>query len=166
MSPRTSQLLLWGLIGLLLAAIAGYALYKVQPLLNPAVLAQAPVDVSCNLREQPCSVEFNDGTRVWLSLEPRYLPPLKPLAVEIRVEGRETSGAELDLVGLNMKMGYNRPAIPQAGPNLYRGTLTIPVCVRERMDWEATILLRTPEGLLAAPFRFSTLSSHAYKEPE
>jgi len=165
MSPRTARLLLWGLIALLLAAIAGYAIYKVQPLLNPKVVARAPVDVSCNLRDHPCSVVFDDGTRVELSIEPRYIPPLHPLSVEVRVEGRQTSGAEIDLVGLNMNMGYNRPVLSQAGPNLYRGTLTIPVCVRNRMDWEATILLRTSAGLIAAPFRFSTLKAHAYEKP-
>jgi hypothetical protein len=32
----------------------------------------------------------------------------------------------------------------------------LPVCVRERMTWEARVLLHLPDGTLAAPFRFET----------
>jgi hypothetical protein len=33
----------------------------------------------------------------------------------------------------------------------------LPVCVRDRMTWEARVLLQFPQRLLAAPFRFETL---------
>jgi hypothetical protein len=35
----------------------------------------------------------------------------------------------------------------------------LPVCVRDVMSWEAKILIRTQEGLTAAPFRFDTYRS-------
>jgi hypothetical protein len=35
----------------------------------------------------------------------------------------------------------------------------LPVCVRDRMTWEARVLLTTPRGLIDAPFRFTTASS-------
>jgi hypothetical protein len=39
----------------------------------------------------------------------------------------------------------------------WTGQGMLPVCVRERMTWEARVLLHYPDRLLAAPFRFDTL---------
>jgi hypothetical protein len=33
----------------------------------------------------------------------------------------------------------------------------LPVCVRDRMTWEARVLLHYADGLRAAPFRFDSL---------
>jgi hypothetical protein len=37
----------------------------------------------------------------------------------------------------------------------------LPVCVRQRMTWEARVLLHYPQRMLAAPFRFDTLRPEA-----
>jgi hypothetical protein len=63
---------------------------------------------------------------------------------------------QVDFVGVDMDMGYNRPSLTEAGPGIYRGEGMLPICVRDRMAWEARLLIGTPAGLLAAPFRFET----------
>jgi len=158
-TPHLLRRLLWVVLALLAAGFGAYAVRQALPLLNPGVVATAPLNPTCDLRQGSCAVQFADGTRVSLSIEPRRIPPLQPLAMEVQVEGTEASAAELDLVGINMNMGYNRPALSPSGAGSFRGTLTIPVCVRNRMDWEARVLLHTDAGLIAAPFRFSTFKS-------
>lgn len=50
------------------------------------------------------------------------------------------------------------PATPTNAPHQrYFGEAMLPVCVRDRMTWEALVLVETAEGLLGAPFRFETL---------
>lgn len=94
---------------------------------------------------------------------------------------------EVDFDGVEMEMGFNRirlhpvdgnggvngngrPAstriagdgLPEvraarSGPAQWRGQGMLPVCVRDRMTWEARVLLQYPQRLLAAPFRFETV---------
>lgn len=160
---RRSTLGLTILVLALLAAGAGMAVYKVWPMLNPEVVARAPLNEDCKLRDGACSVTFDEGGTVTLRIEPRYIPPLYPLDFTLQMEGIDVHGdaVEVDLVGLNMRMGYNRPVLPRTGPGSFGGKVTIPVCVRARMDWEARVMMRTDAGLVVAPFRFSTYKAHA-----
>ena len=89
-------------------------------------------------------------------LEPKDLPLLEPLAIEVRLDRLRADAVEVDFAGVDMNMGYNRPRLSHDDDSRYLGTTVLPVCVRHRMDWEARVLIRTPDGLMAAPFRFST----------
>ena len=89
-------------------------------------------------------------------LSPTTLPLLEPLAIDVRLDGLRTFGVEVDFAGVDMNMGHNRPSLRQEGEGRYVGTAILPVCVRYRMDWEARVLVRTRDGLVAAPFRFAT----------
>jgi hypothetical protein len=93
---------------------------------------------------------------VRLELDPKTLPLLEPLRIAVDVEGLRALGVEVDFAGVDMNMGYNRPSLTAEGGGRYVGKTVLPVCVRYRMDWEARVLVRTPEGLMAAPFRFAT----------
>jgi hypothetical protein len=57
---RTS-IRLWILAGLLFAAVTAVAVYKVWPLLNPEVVAIAPLDPDCDLRAGPCRSSLPEG---------------------------------------------------------------------------------------------------------
>jgi len=138
------------------AAVAAGAFYVAWPLLNPAVVATAPLDPSCDLRRGPCTGTLPNGATVRFALEPRTLPLLEPIAIDVRVEGLRALGVEVDFAGVDMNMGYNRPRLAGEGEGHFVGKAVLPVCVRYRMDWEARVLVRTADGLMAAPFRFST----------
>ena len=73
------------------------------------------------------------------------------------VDGVAVSNVEVDLTGMDMDMGYNRPKLKAQGNNQFLGKAIIPVCVRAKMDWEAKVLLQTDRGLIMAPFQFHTL---------
>jgi hypothetical protein len=140
----------------LFAAVAAAAFYAAWPILNPRIVAAAPLDPGCDLRQGACVATLPNGGRVRFALEPKGLPLLEPLTIDVRVEGLHALGVEADFAGVDMNMGYNRPRLKADGEDHYVGQAVLPVCVRYKMDWEARVLVRTPEGLVAAPFRFST----------
>lgn len=149
---------LWAASLVLLATLAGGTLYRVWPLLYPEVRAMAPLDPACDLRAGPCSSRFPDGGTVRFSLEPRTLPPVAPLRIAVDLEELSAELVELDFAGTDMNMGFNRVQLAQVGPGRYEGQGMLPVCVRNRMGWEAKVLVHTSSGLLVAPFRFETVS--------
>jgi hypothetical protein len=156
MPAQRSTLVYWGIAVAAFAAVATLAFVKVWPLLNPEVVASAPVDPACDLRAGPCSSPLPGGRTITFSIEPRSIPLMEPVRLEVRVEGTKVSRVEVDFAGVDMNMGYNRPVLEAQEEGRYVGEAVIPVCVRNRMDWEAKVLVRTPEGIVAAPYRFST----------
>ena len=154
---RTSLRLPWVVLGLVAAAalILG-AVLKAWPVLFPPVAATAALDPDCDLRSGPCMAVFADGSSVRFGIEPRAIPVLKPLTLKVVFDGVPASGVEVDFAGTDMNMGYNRVSLERGGPGLWRGQGMLPICVRNVMNWEATVLIDAPGGLMAAPFRFDT----------
>jgi hypothetical protein len=154
--PNTNSTL-WWLAGLLFLAVAAVAAYKVWPLLNPELSAVAPLDPACDLRAGPCTGLLPDGGKIRFGIVPREIPVIKPLKFQVDVEGIDAREVEVDLQGVDMNMGYNRPKLGKLDDGHFEGQAIIPVCVRDAMEWEARVLVRTDSGLVAAPFRFITV---------
>jgi hypothetical protein len=157
---RTTTLL-WSLAGLLFIALASVAAYKALPLLNPNIGDVAPLDASCDLRAGPCTSILSDGGRVSFAIKTEGIPLVKPLDLEVKLDGIEASKVEVDFIGLGMEMGFNRPQLKATDVGQYVGTGMLPVCIRAAMEWEARVLITTPKGLVAAPFRFITAKEGA-----
>lgn len=156
MAIRGSVRDLW-LIGLgLLATIVGFAIYEAQPLLNPKPALSIPLDPGCDLRSGPCRALVPGGGELSFEILPRTIPVLAPLSLRVVAEGLESHGVEVDFAGVDMNMGFNRVPLKAVGGGLYEGEGLLPICVRNRMAWEAMVLVQTPSGLIAAPFRFET----------
>lgn len=155
-SPKHLALLLWGALGLLVIAVLAMLIYQAWPMLYPVGVARAPLNSGCDLVSGPCSVNFDEGGQVTLSVEPRGIPLVKPLRLMVTVQGLEPDGVEVDFAGVDMNMGYNRVRLEPDGTGRYAGQGILPVCVRDRMAWEAKVLLGTRAGYLVAPFRFET----------
>jgi len=102
---------IWLAGGGLFAAMAAAALYVAWPLLNPQIVATAPLDPQCDLRRGACTARLPDGGEVRLELDPKTLPLLEPLRIAVDVEGLRALGVEVDFAGVDMNMGYNRPAL-------------------------------------------------------
>jgi hypothetical protein len=148
---------LWIVAGLLFLALIAAAIYKFQPLLNPELAAVAPVNPDCDLRSGPCVGKFPDGTEVSFSIEPRTIPLVKPLQLKATVNGVSAHGVEVDFIGLNMEIGFNRSRLKPNTDGSFDGTGVLPVCIMTVMEWEARVLVQTEQGLIAAPFRFNTV---------
>lgn len=145
--------------GVLFLALIAVVIYKFQPLLNPELAAVAPVDPNCDLRAGPCVGKFPDGTEISFSIEPKTIPLVKPLQLKATVRGVSAQSAEVDFIGLNMEMGFNRSKLRADGDGSFSGSGVLPVCVLTRMEWEARVMVRTERGTIAAPFRFDTVRS-------
>lgn len=99
---------------------------------------------------------FPRGGTISFEIVPRTIPILSPLRLDVEIQGLDVRSVEVDFVGVEMKMGFNRIALTRMQPSHYAGQATLPVCASSRMTWEARVLIQTPDGLLAAPFRFET----------
>ncbi|MBK5940078.1 hypothetical protein CCR96_12680 [Halochromatium roseum] len=157
MGKRVSKTtLLWVIAAALGAAIVAVVWVKSWPLLHPDISERAPLNPGCNLLSQPCSVRFSAGAEVTLDIQPRGIPAVHPLELRVRLEDVPSpQRVEVDFAGVDMAMGFNRAALSfDAEAGAWAGQGMLPVCVRDRMTWEARVLLHYPDRLLAAPFRF------------
>jgi hypothetical protein len=154
--PARHLIALWAILAILLVTVLGVVVYKAWPLLYPQALALAPLNPDCRLREGPCTATFAEGGTVTLAIEPQGIPVLAPLTIGVDLAGLQALGVELDFAGVDMNMGYNRVALEPTGDGRYQGKGMLPVCVRDRMTWEAKVLVQTRAGLMVAPFRFET----------
>jgi hypothetical protein len=159
---QNSNATLWILVGVLFLALAGVAGYKAWPLLYPEVMMTAPLDTACDLRQGPCATQLPDGGSVQFDINPRTIPPLKNLQLEVTTQGLEARSVEVDFSGVGMNMGFNRPKLEKGSKGQFIGEGMLPVCVRNSMEWEAKVLVQTGEGLLAVPFRFQVYKSDNY----
>ena len=96
------------------------------------------------------------GGRVRFAVEPSAIPVVEPLRLQVWTEDLDVSLVEVDFSGVDMNMGFNRPRLERVAPGRFAGEGMLPVCVRARMSWEARVLLHTPGGLQAVPFRSDT----------
>ena len=154
--PKGSLASLWLVLALVTTALIATLVYKVWPLLNPPLSALAALDPGCDLRAGPCEARFAEGGLVRFAIDPRDIPTSVPLQLSVETTGLDVQAVEVDFAGVDMYMGFNRVALPRVREGRHMGQGMIPVCVRSRMTWEARVLLQTPSGLLAAPFRFDT----------
>lgn len=151
-----SDKVLWGIIVLLAAALAITAAIKLSPLLNPPQKISLPLNTACDLQQGPCATSLPGGGRLELSLEPRPIPVLKPLKLQVRATGFKAGSVEVDFAGVDMKMAFNRPRLVPGKDGLFTGEATLPVCVRDQMAWQATVLVESEGKRIAVPFRFET----------
>lgn len=146
--------LLMAALLLALVALLGGAAYLLAPLLRPNADVAAPLS-DCDLNAGPCRAGLPGGGTVELSLSPRPIPSLAPLQLEVKTEGMVADRVEVDLAGVDMNMGYNRPQLaPTTEPGRFFAPASLPVCTTGTMTWQVTVLIRSDGRSLALPFRF------------
>ncbi|MDP3483213.1 MAG: hypothetical protein Q8S05_07910 [Sulfuricella sp.] len=148
--------MLWSAIALLAAALAITAAVKLSPLLNPPQEISLPLNSACDLHQGPCAAPLPGGGRLEFTIEPRPIQVLKPLKLQVRVTGFKAGAVEVDFAGVDMKMAFNRPRLVPGKDGLFTGEATLPVCVRDKMSWQATVLVESDGKRIAVPFRFET----------
>lgn len=147
---------LWTIATILMLAILLVVSYKLKDILKPSVTSTAVLNESCDLRKGSCTSELPGGGKVSLSINPNDIPILRPLKLNVTINGVEPSTVEVDFIGIGMEMGYNRSKLEAIDKINFKGEAILPVCVRSKMDWEARVLLKTDEGTIMVPFRFFT----------
>lgn len=146
----------------LIVAIAALALAIAAAIAAKFLLAPpgevtytAPLS-ACNLQEGPCSSAIPGGGRIEFAIAPRPIPLLQPVRLSVKVQGMKARTVEVDLTGVDMNMGYNRPKLQREGEGQFTGQATLPVCITGRMAWQAVVLVTSDDAKVAVPFRFVT----------
>lgn len=116
--------------------------------------ATANPDPECDLQRSPCGAALPGGGRAVLSIAPRPIPLLKPLTLDVQMEGPAANGVAVTFSGVDMDMGQQRTTLAAVGPGRFRGEATLPICVTGRMQWQATVSFDRGGQRIAIPFRF------------
>ncbi len=153
---KISTRTLVAVVAVLLLGLAFAADYKLWPVLYPTVIETAQGETGCDLHQGPCSLAFADGATVTLTVAPRPVPLMQPLTLDVELRGIDPWSVAVDIQGINMNMGYNRPELKRVAGGRYTGSTLLPVCVRDRMDWRVQVMVRTAQGIRAAPYQLVT----------
>jgi hypothetical protein len=149
---QTAQQIAALLIIILLVSLAWIWWLKSQP----PDIHQLPHDSSCDLRAGGCETMLPDGSRVSFSIEPKTIPMLKPLQLKVIVRGYQVEGVRVDIRGVEMNMGNNQVTLNSVDKGIYTGEVSLSVCIRDVMEWEARVLLINRNKVFEVPFRFIT----------
>ncbi len=133
----------------LLAALIGACDERGQAASERRDLSAAPDCVP----QDGCRLQA-DALIVRLKFE-REAQALKPFPVRVEID----SPVPVDAVGLSfrmrgMDMGQNRYRLIQRTPQRWEGSITLPVCVSGRSDWEARLRIVTPQREYQASLPF------------
>lgn len=148
--------MLWAAVLALLIAVVAVAAYRLTPSPDDVAVVRVSFDPACDLRAGPCTVSLPGDAQVTFAIEPRDIPVVERLSIAVETSGLAARACEVDFSGVDMNMGYNRIRLEPTASGSFAGVGMLPVCVRKRMTWEANVLIDTPSGLIAAPFRFDT----------
>ena len=151
---------LWFVVVVLSALLLLSGMHQFKRLQASRIIVNAELDRSCDLRLGTCISVMPGGGQVSLSITPDELPVLRPLKLDVSVDGISVSDVHVDFIGINLEMGYIRSSLVADSDTHYTGDIVLPVCVRSKMDWEARVMLQTDQGLVVAPYRFYTINSH------
>lgn len=116
----------------------------------------------CDLNAGPCTATHPAGGTLTLEITPRPVPMLQPLSLTLDLDATartrlgDPEALELDLAGVEMYMGFQRPRLEHVGDGRYTGETTLPICTTESMTWAATVMpAGDPDGA-RVQFRFVT----------
>lgn len=153
--PDRGTCLLCAIVGIMAAALVLAVLAKML-FLAPAGPTVLPLDETCSLSRETCSVRLPDGGTLKFSLGQRPVPLLKPLTLEISIAGSNANPVEVSFTGVDVSMAYNRAYPAPATDGVYTAQTALPLCATGRMVWQAAVLLEKGDDRLLVPFRFET----------
>ncbi|MGM0553361.1 MAG: hypothetical protein ACQETK_06115 [Pseudomonadota bacterium] len=153
------------LVAVLLVASAWVAAERfLDPRASEGITVIQPAD--CDLNTGPCTASHPTGGAITLDITPRPVPMLQPLRLVLELDpaARASLGnpdaLDLDLAGVEMYMGFQRPRLRRVGDGRFEGETTLPVCTTEAMTWAATVMPADRPGAARVQFRFVTRRDH------
>jgi len=148
---------LWVVAGLLAIAVVGVGALRLYSEQHSEGVERLGLASDCDLRRGACIRHLPRGGRLRFGIEPRNIPVMQTLRLHLELEGVSPRSAVVEFQGVDMNMGFNRASLHSAGMGRYAGTVMLPVCVRERMSWEALVVIETEQSEIGVPFRFDTV---------
>jgi len=149
---------LWVVAVAMLVALVAVVVIKKMEQSTAAIIDTAVLNPDCDLHQGTCSLSLPDLGSVSLSITPRPIPVIKPIQVTVQTQGFAAKAVTVDFNGVNMNMGINHYRLIQQGTEQFVGESILPVCVRNRMSWQADVQVETEKGSYVFPFRFDTFT--------
>lgn len=144
------------LAGIGALSVGAFLLAANWPALHEMPSVSAPIAVDCDLAQRPCEVQFSEGPRIRLEVQPRNPAPMQPFRVVVQLDGLDAEQVAMDFHGVSMNMGWIQTNLQMGPDRQYVGETILPVCVRQRMDWEARVLVTADTKRWIATFPLIT----------
>lgn len=149
--------LIWTITALLLIILIAVAGYKYREHIRGTIIATAPLDSNCMLNTDSCTATLSAGGSASLTIAPHPIVAATPMQLSLHLEGLTAEDIEIHFRGESMNMGLSQFVLTKQADGQFSGEAILPVCVRNSMIWIADVLVSTPQGKLAFPFRFETI---------
>lgn len=114
------------------------------------------VDEHCNLHMGPCRAQSANGEWIELSIRPLTIPLLTPLGLTVRLHGLRVDSVNVVFTGIDVDMGRLEYPLNSADGVVYMGGASLSICSRQKMRWQALVLLKSNNRKIAVPFEFET----------
>ena len=115
---------------------------------------QAMTDSDCDLHNGPCFATLQSGETIQFEISPFPIKPLTDLQLTVSSEKLKIEAVKVDFKGIGVDMGFYRPELASTGEGRFIGSAKLSVCTLDRMLWQASVIVKTPQGVVIAPFRF------------
>lgn len=110
---------------------------------------------NCDLQKESCIAELPSGTRFEINLEPKPILSNKITKVSLKIIEGPDIPISIDINGVDMDMGYNRPDLKQLDSGKFESSFLIPTCSTAKFDWKAVLIFKNKENELSGfPFVF------------
>lgn len=149
--------ILWVVVGILLITVVTLLIYVQFFHQSQEIIERAALNPECRAAGFPCRVKLKGGGSVQLTISPQPVEVMKPLKVQIKFNRVEVKRVVAQFNGVGMNMGMNRYIFSKESDGTFLATVTLPVCIRSRMEWIAEILLETEKGIIVVPYKFETI---------
>jgi hypothetical protein len=148
--------ILWSVVALLLLVLIAVAGYKYREMASATLVATAPLDTNCLLDAGKCTTTLPAFGTASFAITPHPIVATTPLQLSLQLEGIQARSVEVHFRGESMNMGLSQFTLTQRSEGNFSGEAILPVCVRNSMMWIADVLVATPQGRVAFPFRFES----------
>ena len=117
--PQTQKVVL-SIVAVLLIAVITIGAIHVHRRMNPEIIAVAPLDPGCDLQRGNCISYLPGRGGIEIEIAPRPIQASAPLQLTVRTPDLKPESVEVDLRGLGMNMGYNRPVLERGADGYFR----------------------------------------------
>ncbi len=133
--------------------------YRIEMARKSQILFQLEPSNQCSLHKGACDVSTPAGGKITLSITPRPIPLVKEIQINVTTQSIDTQSVKVDFKGTTIKMTPNLVTLVQQSKSTYTGQGLLPICIRNSMEWQATVIIQTDEGIIKAPFLFTTFKN-------
>jgi hypothetical protein len=149
--------ILWFVVAVLLISVVVLLSYIQFFKQSQEMVERVDLNPACQPSQLPCETKLHNGGDVQFDISPQPVEVMKPLDVRVELKHIKPQRVVAQFNGVGMNMGMNRYIFKKSKEGSYHATVTLPVCVRDRMDWEAEIFLETERGTIIVPFKFEAI---------